>query len=61
MSYKFRGLLEQIWIMPSIEHISLHRAECFEKLTILYAPELADFNVQAAYDLSHVATHTHIH
>ena len=39
-SYKFRMLDEQIWYLPSIREIRLHRAECFRKLIILYAPKL---------------------
>ena len=39
-TYKFRGLDEQVLILPKCTYMRLHRAEGLYKLEILYAPQL---------------------
>lgn len=53
-SYKLRGLssLGPLY-MPSLEDITLYRAECLRSLK-LYAPRMKQLNLRAAYDISKV-------
>lgn len=54
-SYKFRCLGDlNFCILPNCRSITLHRSECTNHLEIWYAPKLAVFSVQAAYELKHL-------
>jgi len=51
-TYKFRCLGDTNYaVLPSLRSLMLHRSECTTHLDILYAPELREVSLQAAYEL----------
>ena len=51
-TYKFRCLGDCNYaVLPALKRLSLHRSECTTHLDILYAPNLYDVSLQAAYEL----------
>ena len=51
-SYKFRCLGDCNYaVLPSLRLLALHRSECTHHLDILYAPQLREVSLQAAFEL----------
>ena len=53
-TYKLWGLgADNYCVLPRLESLNLHRADCLEELDILWAPKLQSVNLQSCSSLRH--------